>query len=217
MGHRQHQPEQQQQLCRHYNTARGCFRGDSCQYCHIDTPKPLPNQRPPSAIFPVNSLQRVTGLLRCLLDYPPYVALPGSRRSCNGGQAFFFKHSAEPSFDASPPPRKPHPPWLPAMIRRRKMRTHTRASSASRKSQHHTASLGERACIQLQAISDLTRTMPLDGCSHSFCHECIRTWRAAGDKDHSVIMSEVIKTCPACRAPPALSPPLLNSTRQAIL
>ncbi|KAF8325878.1 uncharacterized protein EI90DRAFT_2976290 [Cantharellus anzutake] len=41
----------------------------------------------------------------------------------------------------------------------------------------------------------------LPGCSHPFCMECIRSWRAVSDKDLQTISSGVIKTCPVCRTP----------------
>ncbi|KAG8880935.1 hypothetical protein FRB97_000328 [Tulasnella sp. 331] len=40
----------------------------------------------------------------------------------------------------------------------------------------------------------------LSGCSHPFCLTCLRDWRASSKKDQGLIESNVIKTCPLCRA-----------------
>ncbi|KAG8980077.1 hypothetical protein FRB94_010864 [Tulasnella sp. JGI-2019a] len=40
----------------------------------------------------------------------------------------------------------------------------------------------------------------LSGCSHSFCLKCLRDWRGSSKKDPGLVQSNVIKTCPLCRA-----------------
>lgn len=40
----------------------------------------------------------------------------------------------------------------------------------------------------------------LNGCSHPFCLNCLRDWRKSSKKDIHLVFSNIIKTCPLCRA-----------------
>ncbi|KAF9517972.1 hypothetical protein BS47DRAFT_1257741, partial [Hydnum rufescens UP504] len=108
---------------------------------------------------------------------------------CNRGDSCFFKHGSEPSpLRTSGPSKEASLPTAPRIDKPEE---------------------NAYACVICFDEKPISYGL-LEGCSHSFCLECIRAWRAAGDKDHSVIMSGVIKTCPACRAPSSFITPSTN-------